>query len=95
MKYKCVIFDLDGTLVDTIGDIAASMNRALELHGFPPAPLEEYPKIVGWGIKKLACLALPPAAREGETGGTLVEVIAADASRFYAERPLFYSKPYP
>ncbi|MDR3167118.1 MAG: HAD family hydrolase [Treponema sp.] len=95
MRFKCVIFDLDGTLVDTIEDIAASMNRALEVHGFPPAPLEGYPKIVGWGIKKLAYLALPPAAREGEAGETIAAAVAADASRFYAERPLVYSKPYP
>ncbi|MDR2104104.1 MAG: HAD family hydrolase [Treponema sp.] len=95
MKYKCVIFDLDGTLVDTLEDIAYSMNRALEEHGFPPAPLGEYPKMVGWGIKKLAYLALPSAVREGGAGEAAAEAVAADASRFYAERPLGCSKPYP
>ncbi|MDR1588149.1 MAG: HAD hydrolase-like protein, partial [Treponema sp.] len=59
MKYNCVIFDLDGTLVNTIEDIALSMNRALEHNGFPPVPAEEYPEIVGWGIQKLALAALP------------------------------------
>jgi phosphoglycolate phosphatase len=95
MRFKCVIFDLDGTLVDTLDDIAASMNRALEARGFPPAPREEYPKIVGWGIKKLAYLALPPEIREGKTGETEAEAIAGDAARFYAEKPLVHSKPYP
>ncbi|MDR1904054.1 MAG: HAD hydrolase-like protein, partial [Treponema sp.] len=36
MKFTCVIFDLDGTLVDTLDDIANGMNRALEFHGFAP-----------------------------------------------------------
>ncbi|GHV12064.1 phosphoglycolate phosphatase [Spirochaetia bacterium] len=91
MKYRCIIFDLDGTLVDTIGDIAASMNRALVLHGFPGRVAEEYKKIVGWGIKKLAWAALPAEAQSEETAALL----AADAAGFYAEKPLVYSKPYP
>jgi phosphoglycolate phosphatase len=90
-KFRAVIFDLDGTLVNTIGDIAVSMNRALEGGGFPPLAEEAYIEKVGWGIKKLAFLALPEAARDGET----VEKVAAAASRFYAERPLDFSSPYP
>jgi phosphoglycolate phosphatase len=46
---------------------------------------------VGWGIKRLAFLALPPAARDEKTA----EEVAADAVRFYAEAPLVYSRPYP
>ncbi|GHT67693.1 phosphoglycolate phosphatase [Spirochaetia bacterium] len=96
MKYRCVIFDLDGTLVDTIGDIAASMNRSLALHGFPERAVEEYKKIVGWGIKKLALGALPAGISTGADDRTaLAEVIAADAAKFYAEKPLVHSKPYP
>jgi phosphoglycolate phosphatase len=95
MKFRCVIFDLDGTLVDTIADIAASMNRALVLHGFPERAMEEYKKIVGWGIKKLARAALPEEARTKASADTDAEAIAAAASRFYAEKPLVHSKPYP
>jgi phosphoglycolate phosphatase len=91
MKFNCVIFDLDGTLVDTLADIAASMNRALEGRGFPPVPLEEYAGMVGWGIKRLALLALPPDVRDEKTA----EPVAADAVRFYAENPLVHSRPYP
>jgi phosphoglycolate phosphatase len=91
MKYRCVIFDLDGTLVDTIGDIAASTNRALALHGFPERSAEEYKKIVGWGIKKLALAALPKEARTEAAA----EAVAADAAGFYAEKPLVHSRPYP
>jgi phosphoglycolate phosphatase len=91
MKYRCVLFDLDGTLVDTIEDIAAAMNRALEHHGFPPRPVEQFPGMIGRGIGKLAFDALPDEAKSGETAAR----VAADAARFYAERPLGCSKPYP
>jgi phosphoglycolate phosphatase len=91
MKFKCVIFDLDGTLVDTLADIANSMNRALEDHGFPRLPQEDYKKITGWGIRELALRALPPERGDKKTA----EIIAAGAARFYAEKPLVYSKPYP
>lgn len=90
-KHSGVIFDLDGTLVDTLGDIAASMNRSLKLHGFPELPAEEYREKVGWGIEHLAFLALPEEARQDK----LAVMVAADASGFYAETPLVYSRPYP
>jgi phosphoglycolate phosphatase len=77
--------------VDTLDDIAISTNRALEAHRFPPVKREAYTDIVGWGIKRLAFQALPPAARDEKT----VEEVAADAVRFYAEEPLAYSRPYP
>jgi len=90
-KHSGVIFDLDGTLVDTLGDIAASMNRAMKLHGFPEHAAEEYRDKVGWGIKRLAFLALPTEAQQEETAA----LVAADAALFYAETPLVYSRPYP
>ena len=90
-KYKGVIFDLDGTLVDTLGDIAASMNRALKLRGFPELPVEDFRGKVGWGIKRLAFLSLPETDRQQE----IADMVAADAARFYAETPLVHSRPYP
>jgi phosphoglycolate phosphatase len=86
-----VIFDCDGTLVDTLEDIAAAMNRSLNLHGFPPVPLEKYPAMVGWGIVRLAQLALPQEARNDET----IQAVAADAVSIYNEQPLIKTKPYP
>ena len=91
LKYRGVIFDLDGTLVDTLEDIAVSVNRTLKLRGFPELPAEEYRGKIGWGMKRLAFLALPEQARDGETAG----LVAADAARFYAETPLVHSRPYP
>ena len=91
LKYKGVIFDLDGTLVDTLEDIAANMNKALKLRGYPELPSCEYLEKVGWGINRLAFLALPESERNQETA----EMVASDAVRFYAENPLLYSRPYP
>jgi len=90
-KYKGVIFDMDGTLVDTLADIAASMNKALQFMGFPELQLEEYEDKVGWGTERLAFLSLPEKERKKETAARL----AAQMSLFYAEAPLVYTKPYP
>jgi phosphoglycolate phosphatase len=77
--------------VDTLKDIAEAMNRALILRDYAPIPPEKYSAMIGWGIKRLAFLALPAAARDEKT----VEALAEDAARFYAERPFTYSRPYP
>ena len=90
-KYKAVIFDMDGTLVDTLEDIAASMNRALKSMGFPELPVEEYLDKVGWGTERLAFLSLPEEKRQKETAASL----AARMSLFYAEAPLAHTRPYP
>jgi phosphoglycolate phosphatase len=91
VKYRCVLFDLDGTLVDTIADIALSMNRALEEYGFPPRPSGEYPAMVGRGMENLALGCLPPPERNSGNA----RMVAERAQRFYLEAPVVYSKPYP
>ena len=58
MKYKAVIFDLDGTLLYTLGDIALAVNTALHEFDMPSHPEESYKKFVGHGLKetlKRAC----------------------------------------
>jgi len=90
-KYSGVIFDMDGTIVDTLGDIAASMNRALKKMGFPELPIEAYLDKVGWGMERLAFLSLPEEERQNETPFRLAE----QALLFYAEAPLVYTRPYP
>lgn len=59
MAFKAVIFDLDGTLLDSLPGIAGAMNRLLEDFSFPIHSLEEYRYLVGRGIKELICRALP------------------------------------
>jgi len=66
MKYKCIIFDCDGTLLNTLCEIARAMNKALETRGFPVIPQEQYRDMVGWGIYRLAELALPQQSRTKE-----------------------------
>ncbi|MDD4069916.1 MAG: HAD family hydrolase [Candidatus Izemoplasmatales bacterium] len=53
MRYKAVIFDLDGTLLDTIEDIKETMNRALRKYGYKEYSLEEYKYFVGKGVDHL------------------------------------------
>lgn len=64
---KAYLFDLDGTLIDSLADIAASVNRMLEARGYPPRELELYRQMVGDGMEKLVERALPEQARDAET----------------------------
>lgn len=58
MKYQAVLFDLDGTLIDTLYDLAASMNHTLEIYQLPIWPIERYRRMVGNGMAKLTERAL-------------------------------------
>ncbi|MDR0457234.1 MAG: HAD family hydrolase [Treponema sp.] len=91
MRYSCVIFDCDGTLVDKRGDIAAAMNQSLSTGGFPSVPLEDMTPMMGRGVLKLAFLALPEDARTEQN----IQTTAERAQRLYFENPLINSKPYP
>ena len=62
--YLGICFDLDGTLLDTLDDLAAAVNRALARHGYPPHPAESYKRFVGDGASVLIQRALPPAVRD-------------------------------
>ncbi len=63
-KKKAIIFDLDGTLFNSIGDIAAACNKMLSRHGYPVHPVEKYIHWVGNGALKLVERALPKAIAE-------------------------------
>ena len=64
MEYEAVIFDLDGTLLDTLEDLADAMNRTLEENGFSITPRgRAYRYFVGNGAAKLVSRALPPEKR--------------------------------
>lgn len=66
MKKKLVIFDLDGTLLDTIADLAQATNQALQQLGFPVHEEKSYYRFVGSGINKLFERALPLQERTAE-----------------------------
>lgn len=84
-----VIFDLDGTLVDSLQDIAAAMNRTLAERGFPTHPLEAYQSFIGEGVQKLAERALPKEHQDERA--SVVAAYQAD----YAQHLLTSSAPYP
>ncbi|MEI7836541.1 MAG: HAD hydrolase-like protein, partial [Planctomycetota bacterium] len=54
MKYRAVLFDLDGTLLDTIADLTESMNGAMATLGHPPRTVEECKRFVGDGVANFA-----------------------------------------
>lgn len=88
---KAVIFDLDGTLVDTIGDIADCMNNALSDMGFPTRGEAEFYRLVGNGMLNLAYLCLPEERRDEKT----VAECRDRAVRLYSAAPAVRSRPYP
>ena len=90
MDNSLVIFDLDGTLIDTIGDLSAAVEYALSEGGFPGHSVEEYRAMVGHGIRNLVTRALPEGASD--------EVIELSLSRFleyYTSHIDVLSRPYP
>lgn len=87
---RLVIFDLDGTLLDTIGDLAAACNTVLERRGFPCHTYEQYCGFVGNGVMRLVERALPEADRTPET----VAAVRADFVKHYTEYINRYTKPY-
>lgn len=88
---KLVVFDLDGTLIDTIEDIAGACNHALEACGCPGRRLEEYNMLVGRGIFNLFRGALP----EGQRSEEMVERMHRHFVPYYNEHICDRSRPYP
>lgn len=88
---KLVIFDLDGTLADTILDLSGSVEVSLKKRGLPSHGLPEYKLMVGNGFSTLVERALPPGLR----GTPLQEEIRAEAAAYYAVHPLDSTAPYP
>ena len=91
MPKRLAIFDLDGTLLNTIADLATATNQALDACGFPTHPIEAYPFFVGNGINKLFERALPAEARTEEN----VLRIRAHFLPYYDEHNADLSRPYP
>ena len=79
MKYEAVIFDLDGTLLDTLEDLRSSVNHALRTFGLPERSLEEIRSFVGNGVRNLMLKAVPGGADEPR-----FEEIFAEFKRWYA-----------
>ena len=90
LKYDAVIFDLDGTLVDTLEDLADAMNRVLSCERAPVLSYATYKLLIGKGIRDLVGQALPPGRRTDETIDRCFALMIAD----YAEHCLVKTRRY-
>ncbi len=89
-KYKLVAFDLDGTVADTLADLAASVNAALTRHGLPTYPTDDYRHFVGNGVDNLIRNVLADAYEPA-----LAAQVKADFGAYYADHSMDYTKAYP
>ena len=87
---KSIIFDMDGTVIDTLKDMTISMNHVLESHSFPARSHEEIRSFVGNGIKKLVERSVPQGTDEKET-----EACYQDMLTYYQAHSLDNTAPYP
>lgn len=71
MRYKTVIFDLDGTLLDTLGDLSSSVNYALHRHGLPERSKADVRRFLGNGIRRLIEQSVPEGTTEEKTVAVL------------------------
>ncbi|AFM40771.1 haloacid dehalogenase superfamily enzyme, subfamily IA [Desulfosporosinus acidiphilus SJ4] len=90
MKYKAAIFDLDGTLVDSLEDLAESMNAVLRRLNYEIHDLESYKYFIGNGIKNLVRQALPEESRDE----SIISGCFDSMLKEYRERCLDKTKPY-
>ena len=88
MKYKAILFDLDGTLLDTLEDMADALNRTMDRFQLPHRSLREVRSFVGNGAKRLVALA---TGAEGERLEEILAVYKEDYDRNY----LIKTAPYP
>ena len=79
-QLKLVLWDLDGTLINTIEDLGAAVNHALQKRSLPLHGLDEYTRMVGHGVRNLVAQALPAALQADET---LIDSVLADAGTAY------------
>ncbi|MGN0696457.1 MAG: HAD family hydrolase [Oscillospiraceae bacterium] len=89
MKYRAVIFDLDGTLLDTLEDLKNSVNYALEKCGYPPRTRDEVRSFVGNGIRRLMIRSVP-----GGENDTKLEDAFSAFKEHYASHCRIETRPY-
>ena len=90
MPYRAALFDLDGTLLNTLDDIADSMNLALGAMGFPQHPLDKYRYFVGDGVEVLAKRVLPQDKLDDKTLLEAVRLMRENYGRRWADK----TRPY-
>ncbi len=92
MGFRGILFDLDGTLLNTLADIGFYINRTLARYGYPLFPVDKVSSIVGWGLKKALYKALPAGVGdEDEYLSRMTKELIAD----YNSDPVIKTVPYP
>ena len=86
---KVFIFDLDGTLLNTLGDLAASVNYALRIHGMPEHSIDDVRRFVGNGVRKLMERAVPDGVSNLD-----FEAAFSTFRQYYMAHSLDTTKPY-
>ena len=89
MKYKLVIFDLDGTVLETLGDLANAVNAAMEMHSFPTHSIEKVRTMIGNGVANLIMRATPEGTSEEKRAQVL-----ADFKAYYRDHVNDVTRPY-
>lgn len=90
MEFDAVIFDLDGTLADTLDDIAAAMNAVLATHDLPIHEPAAYRLMIGLGLGNLVREALPEALRDDETIAACLDEMTTEYRRHLLDRTRLY-----
>ena len=90
---KLILWDLDGTLIDTLEDLAEAVNHALKLRALPLHGIDEYRKMVGHGVRNLVQQALEASGQE--TNDQTVDEALADFKKYYQAHIDVHTKPYP
>jgi len=91
MRFHAVLFDLDGTLLDTLEDLADSTNQALRRLGLAEHPLESYKYFIGDGVENLVRRALPPDRADADTMARCAALMREEYARRWADK----TRPYP
>ncbi len=89
MKYEAIVFDLDGTLTDTLVDLKNAVNHAMRAFGFPERSVDEVRSFVGNGVRRLIYLSVP----EG-TSDDVSEECLNSFKEYYREHSCVETKPY-
>ena len=89
MKYKAIIWDLDGTLLDTLKDLTDAVNHSLEKYGLPRRTKEEIRAIVGNGIRHLVENAVPAGTDPATT-----DAVFGEFCTYYAAHSADHTSPY-
>ena len=94
LNYKAVFFDLDGTLLYTLPDIARAVNHALRTQGLPVHPVEAFKSKVGWGLAETIRLALPEELQSSAAESGLLDQLIRELINEYRRSPYQLTTPY-